>query len=308
MNSRLFRAVFAILIGIAALDFMGILVRMLGGEYPILMISVLRNFFGLIPVVILLILGPGLGEIRKLFKARPMVILALRGASVLMAQMSFYTSLTKIEFATASALGFTSPFLVSALSIPILGHHVGWVRFAAILVGFMGVLTIIRPFGDAFTIWMLLPVLSAFGYGLSSVLVRLFPDDISSAAIQTGQQWASFCFGLVLLFSLGQQVPIASSTDAMLFVLLGCFGGIGVMGLVVAYRQVEPSVLAPFEYFGIPISFLLGWMFFGEAPFATLFPGVFFIVGAGLIIILRERRIQRRSPDPDIPIKVKSRS
>ena len=80
------------------------------------------------------------------------------------------------------------------------------------------------------------------------------------------------------------------------------------MGLVVAYRQVEPSVLAPFEYFGIPISFLLGWMFFGEAPFATLFPGVFFIVGAGLIIILRERRIQRRSPDPDIPIKVKSRS
>lgn len=308
MNSNLFKAIFAILVGIAALDTMGILVRMLGGEYPILMISVLRNFFGLIPVVILLLIGPGLGEIRKLFKAKHMMILALRGAAVLMAQMSFYTSLTKIEFATASALGFTSPFFVSALSIPILGHHVGWVRFSAIMVGFAGVLTIIKPFNDAFSIWMLLPVLAAFGYGLSNVLVRLFPDDISTAAIQTGQQLASFCFGLFLLFALGQDVPIASASDAMLFVLLGCAGGLGVMGLVVAYRLVPPSVLAPFEYFGIPISFLLGWMFFDEAPFSTLFPGVLFIVGAGLMIILRERRMQRKKTDPDIPISIKGRS
>jgi len=308
MSSSLLRAIIAILVGIAALDSMGVIVRMLGGDYPILMVSVLRNFFGLIPVIAILMMGPGLGEIRKIFKARHLLILALRGASVLMAQMSFYTALTKIEFATASALGFTSPFFISALSIPILGHRVGWVRFGAIVVGFAGVLTILKPFGEAFSIWMLLPVLAALGYGLSSVLVRLFPDDVPSAAIQTGQQWASFCFGLVLLFTIGQPVPIASSTDAMLFVLLGCFGGIGVMGLVVAYRLVEPSILAPFEYFGIPISFLLGWIFFGEAPFSTLFPGVLFIVGAGLIIIVRERRVQHRQTAVDLPIKVKGRS
>ncbi|XDZ66462.1 DMT family transporter [Alphaproteobacteria bacterium LSUCC0684] len=305
MSSSLLRAIIAILVGIAALDSMGVIVRMLGGDYPILMVSVMRNFFGLIPVIAILMMGPGLGEIRKIFKARHLLILALRGASVLMAQMSFYTALTKIEFATASALGFTSPFFISALSIPILGHRVGWVRFAAIVVGFAGVLTILKPFDEAFTIWMLLPVLAALGYGLSNVLVRLFPDDVPSAAIQTGQQWASFCFGLVLLFTISEPVPIASSTDAMLFILLGCFGGIGVMGLVVAYRLVEPSILAPFEYFGIPISFLLGWMFFDEAPFATLFPGVLFIVGAGLIIIVRERRAQNRKASVDLPIKVK---
>lgn len=308
LSSTLFRAICASLVGIAALDFMGILVRMLGGDYPILMISVLRNFFGLIPVLAILMMGPGFGEIREVFKPKYLMLLGLRGAAVLMAQMSFYTALTKIEFATASALGFTCPFFISALSIPILGHRVGWVRFAAIMVGFAGVMIILKPFSETFTIWMLLPVLAAFGYGLSSVLVRLFPEDISSAAIQTGQQLASFCFGMVLLFTIGQPVPIASATDAMLFVLLGCFGGIGVMGLVVAYRLVEPSVLAPFEYFAIPIAFFLGWIFFGEAPFSTLFPGVFFIVGAGLIIIVRERRMQKQTTEVELPIKVKVRS
>jgi len=307
MPSNLVRAIFVVLIGIAAFDVMGILVRMLGGIYPILMVSVLRNLFGIIPAVLILMMGPGLREITKIFTTRHMAIILLRGAAVLMAQLSFYTALTKIEFATASALGFTSPFFITALSIPILGHRVGWVRFAAIMVGFAGVLTILKPFSEAYSFWMLLPVLAAFGYGFSSVLVRLFPDDIPSAAIQIGQQSATFIFGLVLLFTIGQPVPVASAGDAMLFVLLGCFGGMGVMGLVVAYRLVEPSALAPFEYFGIPISFLLGWVFFGEAPFATLFPGVLFIVGAGLMILLRERQLRETRKAAELPVKVKAR-
>ena len=100
--------------------------------------------------------------------------------------------------------------------------------------------------------------------------------------------------GLILLLTFDETVPIASIEDAGLFVLMGIFGGIGVLGLVAAYRLVEPSKLAPFEYFGIPISFIFGWLFFNEAPFGTLFPGVLFIVGAGLLIILRETKTTDR--------------
>ena len=83
---------------------------------------------------------------------------------------------------------------------------------------------------------------------------------------------------LIALVFTGEITPINSTNDMGLFVLMGCCGGLGVMSLVIAYRLVEPSTLAAFEYFGIPISFLLGYVFFAEAPFGTLFPGVLLIV------------------------------
>ena len=297
--SSLSRAILILLVGVAAFDAMGVIVRMLGGTYPILQISVLRNLFGVIPAMIILLAGPGLATLFQLRSGRHWLLIFLRAASVLMAQMSFYFALTKIEFATASALGFTTPFFIALLSIPVLGHMVGPVRMAAILIGFAGVVTILKPFSDGFTIWMLLPVFAAFFYALSSILVRLFPAEIPSATIQIGQQAITCLMGLVLLLTIETPVAIASLHDAGLFVLMGVFGGIGVMGLVVSYRMVEPSSLAPFEYFGIPVSFVLGYIFFQEAPFGTLFPGVLFIVGAGILIILREKRAEQRARIPE---------
>lgn len=294
MQPHLLKAIFVILIGIAAFDVMGVLVRMLGGSYPILQIAVLRNIFGVLPALIILLLGPGLKTIMQLNQIGQWKIIIIRSAAILMAQLCFYTALTKIEFATATALGFTSPFFITLLSIPILAHHVGMVRITAILIGFVGVLTILKPFNISFSWWLVLPVIAAFGYGISSVLVRLFADDIPSATIQISQQITTFVMGLILLLTFDETVPIASIEDAGLFVLMGIFGGIGVLGLVAAYRLVEPSKLAPFEYFGIPISFIFGWLFFNEAPFGTLFPGVLFIVGAGLLIILRETKTADR--------------
>jgi hypothetical protein len=88
-------------------------------------------------------------------------------------------------------------------------------------------------------------------------------------------------------------MPLESGNDAGLLLLMGVFGGTGVMCLVTAYRMADPSSLSPFEYFGIPISFTLGWLFFSEAPFDDLFPGIIFIILAGLIIIYRERRTKQ---------------
>ncbi|MEM7211397.1 MAG: DMT family transporter, partial [Pseudomonadota bacterium] len=77
--------------------------------------------------------------------------------------------------------------------------------------------------------------------------------------------------------------------DAGMIVAMGCSGGLGVLFLIFAYRRATPSTLAPFEYTGILIAFWLGWVFFDEAPVGVLFPGVLFIVGAGLLIVWRER-------------------
>jgi drug/metabolite transporter (DMT)-like permease len=293
MQSNLFRAVAIILFGIVAFDMMAVTVRMLGGEYPILQISVLRNIFGIIPALLLLIIGPGLSSLRRILNKHYLKIIMIRSIAILVAQFSYYTALTKIEFATVATLGFTSPFFVALLSIPLLGHQIGFVRFAAIIIGFLGVTVIFQPFNDSFTFWMLLPVLAGFGYGLSSVLVRLIPDEVPSAAIQISQQLLTCILGFCFLISFDDIKPIGSINDLYLFALMGFCGGVGVLCLVISYRLADPSSVSVFEYFGIPVSFILGWLFFTEAPFSTLFPGVLLIISAGLLIIFRERRVHQ---------------
>ena len=157
----------------------------------------------------------------------------------------------------------------------------------------MGVIAIFQPFSREFTFWLVLPIIAGFCYALSSILVRFFHDDIHSASIQIGQQLVTSFVGLIILLSMNNYVVITSLEDVQLFIFMGLFGGIGVLSLVISYRMVDPATLAPFEYFGIPISFILGWFFFKEAPFGILFQ-VSFIVLAGLIIIYRESRIKEK--------------
>ena len=278
-----------LLFGICAFDMMGILVRMLGDSYPILQISALRNLFGLLPALFLLWRAQRIASLHMLLNRRALFITLIRSLSVITAQVCFYTALTRIEFATATALAFCGPMFLTALSIPVLGHRVGIWRWSAILIGFAGVVTILKPFEGGFAAFMVLPVMAAFFYAVSSIMVRLFPAEVPSAAIQFSQQVLTCAIAVVALFVFQQPVPVAGVDDALLFVLVGIFGGTGVMCLVIAYRLADPGSVSPFEYFGIPISFGLGWLFFGEAPFDDLFPGILFIVLAGMVIMFRER-------------------
>ena len=293
MPRNLLLAIGVIMFGIVAFEMMGIIVRMLGGSYPVMQISALRNFFGVIPALILLWHGRQFAALPLLNRPRLHLINLMRSSSVVMAQLCFYTALTKIEFATASALGFSGPMFITALSVPLLGHYIGIWRWGAVMLGFAGVLTILQPFQDGFTPYMVLPVIAAFCYATSSVLVRFYPPEIPSAAIQFGQQTATCTLATLVVILFVDPVPIADLGDAGLFVVMGVLGGTGVLSLAIAYRLVDPSSVSPFEYFGIPVSFVLGWLFFAEAPFDDLFPGILFIVAAGIIIMLRERHLSR---------------
>ena len=294
MPRNLLLAIGVIFVGILAFDMMGILVRMLGGSYPVMQIAALRNFFGVIPALILLWHGRQFAALPRLNRPRFHLINLVRSSAVVTAQLCFYTALTKIEFATAGALGFSGPMFITALSAPLLGHRIGVWRWGAVCLGFAGVLTVLQPFQDGFSNYMVLPVIAAFCYATSSILVRFYPPDIPSAAIQFGQQTVTCALATLVVILFVDPVPIANLGDAGLFVIMGALGGTGVLSLAIAYRLADPSSVSPFEYFGIPVSFGLGWLFFAEAPFDDLFPGILFIVGAGIIIMLRERHISRR--------------
>ena len=296
MPRNLLLAIAVILVGILAFDMMGILVRMLGGSYPVLQIAALRNLFGVIPSLLLLWHARQLASLPGLNRPRFHLINLVRATSVVTAQFCFYNALTKIEFATAAALGFSGPIFITALSVPLLGHHIGRWRWGAVFVGFIGVVTILSPFDEGFSAYMVLPVMAAFCYAVSSILVRFYPSEMPSATIQFGHQIATCLLASLALILFVDPEPISNLADAGLFVIVGALGGVGVLSLAISYRLADPSSVSPFEYFGIPVSFALGWFFFAEAPFGDLFPGIVFIVGAGIMIMLRERR---RAPSGD---------
>ena len=291
------RAVAYVLLAILLFDIQGVIIKILGERYAVQQLAGFRNVFGLIPSVIVLLLSSEWHARGRLLKIRQWRLGLLRGLFIAMAQFCFYLSITKMELATASTLTYISPVLITLLSIPILKHEVGLWRWLAVIIGFVGVVMIMGPGTEIFTPYSLLPIGAAFGYSLSTVCVRLF-DEHNPTALLNMYASAGALFGaMAIVFATTGYSEVESLQDWGLLLCMGLVGGFAVLALINAYRLARPSSLSPFEYFGIPFAFILGWLFFDEAPFAKLFPGVLLIIAGGLLIAWREHR-KRGRPEP----------
>jgi drug/metabolite transporter (DMT)-like permease len=288
------RAVGYITLAILLFDIQGAIIKLLGDRYAVPQIATMRNIFGLIPALLLVYVSSRGHRGMARFRLENWPLALGRGVCIAVAQFCFYLSLTRMEFATASTLAFAGPLFITALSVPVLGHRVGLVRWAAVAVGFVGIVLVMRPRGDVFQWISLLPIGAAFGYGLSSVLVRLFDPGSSTAVINLHTTLATLTCSALLMLIHGGYVPVAGAVDWAWMIVMGLVGGCAVFCLIAAYRLTQPSNLSPFEYFGIPFAFVIGWLFFDEAPFDRLIPGVFLIIAGGLMIVWRERRGDRR--------------
>ena len=289
-NSNHFtRAVMYILLAILLFDLQGVIIKFLGERYPVQQLASFRNIFGLIPSLLVLCLSRDWHARGRLLKIRQWRLGLVRGLCIAAAQFCFYLSITKMELATASTLTYISPVLITMLSVPILKHHVGWWRWMAVFIGFIGVLTIMAPGTDIFTPYSLLPIGASLGYSLSTVCVRLFDRHVPTALINMYASLGALLGSLAILIATTGYLGVESAQDWVLLLTMGLVGGFAVLALINAYRLARPASLSPYEYFGIPFAFVLGWIFFDEAPFEKLIPGVFLIVAGGLLIAWRER-------------------
>lgn len=262
--------------------------------FPVTQISVLRNIFGLF-FIFLIFLGETAWRRQQLtFRVRKWRLALFRGVFVTVAQIAFFASLLQLELASAVTIGYAGPFIGTALSVPLLGERVGPWRWVAVAIGFTGVILVIRPGSDVFSVYALLPLLAAFCYSTSIVLMRLFDPDEKHALINIYAQASALVLSAAFMLAVEVPVPFPDFATFMQFMLLGIFGAVGIYCLTMAYRLVPPAVVAPFDYFGVLFALILGWFFFAEWPFDRLFPGVLFIVGGGLVIIWRENRRRAR--------------
>lgn len=211
----------------------------------------------------------------------------LRAMAIVGSAVLFIMGLGSLPIADATAISFVSPLLITALSIPMLRESVGPRRWAAVLVGLVGVLIVIRPgFGGAFQPAALLPVGSAFCWAVAMVTTRRIGLDDRA---ETTLFWTA-AGGLILLSALVPFVFVMPSLHAFGIALaLGACASSGQFLIVLAYRRAPASVLAPFSYGQLLTSTILGVFVFGAIPDGLTLLGAGIIIGSGIYTAHRER-------------------
>jgi drug/metabolite transporter (DMT)-like permease len=281
------------LLSIVLFDAMGLIIKHLSVAYTAAELSAYRNIFGLIPTLLFLWGSAEWHRKGRILRVRQWRLAMTRGVVLTAAQLSFYMSLGLLSFATASTIAYANALFLVALAVPLLGEKVGAVRWFAVLIGFGGVVMIVGPGRDTFSTLALLPLIAAFCYALVGVTARMMDEDVPTPLINLYSSGIAAVGAFILVPIMGGFTPLRETTDILWIAAMGAFGGCAVLLLVTAYRMADQSDLAPFSYFGIPIAFFLGWVFFGEAPWNELFPGALLIIMGGMLIIWRERRLRQ---------------
>ena len=164
----------------------------------------------------------------------------------------------------------------------------GIYRWSAVIIGFIGVVMIMKPTSDVFSLYSIFPLLVGLTWAIAVIILKFIPKNNSTAKIQFYSLIASLFGAITILYLTSDHTKIQNFKDLFLMALTGILGGTAGILFIYAYRLIAASKLAVFEYLAIPSSFILGWIFFDEAPIEQLFPGVFAIILAGMIIIWRD--------------------
>lgn len=263
-------------------------IKYLTADFGTWQIMFFRGFFSLIPIAVLIRQSGGLATLRT---RQPLshVGRALVGIA---AAFCFFYAYAIMPLADVYAIGFAGPLFMTALSVPVLGEKVGWRRWIAVLVGFAGVMVMLRPGEGLLTLTALIPLGAAAFYALTMLYIRVLARTESNAAI-------TFYFVVTMSAVAGiamipdWRMPVGWQWG--LLVMVGVIGGVAQIAFTQAFRLTSPSLLAPFEYTAMIWAVLFGYLLFGDVPDRAIWIGSAIVIAAGLYIIHRETVLHRQS-------------
>jgi drug/metabolite transporter (DMT)-like permease len=281
------RGIVLMVAGTALIALNDAIAKWLTASYPVGQILTIRGIFFLVPVMVLVWHGGGL----KALRVHSVRGQAFRALLFVLASALFVTSVGLMPLPTVIALTFASPLFITALAPSMLGEHVGWRRWAAVLVGFAGVLLIMRPFQEGWQWVALVPVAGALVGSLRDLTTRQITAYESSASILFYAALAVIVLGLMTSPFGWQPVTLF---DLMLFALQGLSMGAAHYLMVEAFRHAEAALIAPFKYTGFIWAVIYGATIWGESPDAMTWAGAAVILASGLYILHRELRYKKR--------------
>ena len=285
---KTYLAIATMLLAILCIDLYMVIIKFLGDEYSIIQLTLFRNVAAIIPLILLILFTNEFSIIFKNLGNKFLILSCLRGICFLSMNVFIFISVVNLEFATAMTLTFSSPFFIVILSIILLSEKIGIYRWSAVIIGFVGVVMIMKPTNEIFSLYSIFPILTAIAWAFTVIILKFIQGNHSTAKIQLYTLIFNVIGGLTLFFVTTGHVEIKDFKDFILMTMTGVLGGTAAILFIYSYRLISASKIATFEYLGIPSSFILGWIFFNEAPWSQLFPGVIVIIFAGMIIIWRD--------------------
>lgn len=257
-------------------------IKWLSSDYGAFQILFLRGLVGLLLGLAVIV---WLGRLRSLRSERPGLQIT-RGLLGLGSNLLFIIAFRTMPLGDAMAIAYAAPLFVTALSVPLLGEGVGFHRWVAVVVGFIGVLLVVKPGGGMIQSGALYAVLGTLLYALMMIATRRLggSDDAFCTMI-----WSLMIYTGASLFVAPFKWQTPDLTDMALFILVGALSGFGMLLFMRAYALAPVSLLAPFDYTGLVWGILLGWLIWSDLPDVITLIGVVTIAASGLYIVHRER-------------------
>lgn len=255
-------------------------------------------FFGrLLGLPLAMALAMRAGGLRLLETRRPLQH-ALRGFYVIATLLLFVYALKLLPIADAIAIGFAAPLFMTALSVPLLRERVGPRRWAAVAVGFGGVVAILQPSGAGFGLPGLLALASAATYALLLIASRKLTATESGPCLIFWNAFSTVAvMGVAMLWDFRMPVGL----DLAVFAGAAVAGALGMLFVTEAFRYGEVSLLAPIEYSALVWASLYGWLLWGQLPTFTVLAGAAVIIASSAYIVQREARTGKGAVAVPVP-------
>jgi drug/metabolite transporter (DMT)-like permease len=207
------------------------------------------------------------------------------------AAVAFVTSLSLVPISIVAAVFQATPLAITMGAALFLGEQVGWRRWAAIIVGFIGVLIIIRPGFSGFDPSVLFVLIAVLGVTARDLITRKIPENVASTVISF-QAFASLILaGFILIYIKSDSLVPVTQLEASYFVGGIIFGVAGYYGIVASMRVGDAATVMPFRYTRLLFSIIIGVLVFNERPDALMLLGAAIVISTGLYTFLRERRL-----------------
>ena len=277
------------LLAVAIFSCMDALIKWLSATYPTIEIVFFRSSFAFLPLLPALLQGG-----RAALRTRRPLAQAGRAAIGVVSMFGFFYCFRLMPLADVFGIAFSAPIFVTALSVPMLGEKVGIRRWSAVVVGFVGVLVMLRPDTGMFASASWIALLATLLYALGQIFVRDLTKTETTTCIV-------FYVTLTTTLASASALPFLWVTpswrDAPLLAAVGILGGVAQLAFTRAFRLAPAAVISPFDYTGLLYAGALGYYVWGDVPTATFLIGAAIVMASGLYILYRETKLAaQRAP------------
>ncbi|TYC67292.1 DMT family transporter [Stappia sp. BW2] len=259
------------------------IIKELGASYPVFQIIFFTMLFAFVPMSMMMLADKAVDNFRP---RHPLLVLSRAGLAIIAMSCGFY-AFTALPLAEVYALLFAMPLLITALSVPLLGETVRAQRWAAVIVGLVGVLIVLRPGVTELTLGHAAALTAAFANSLSTILVRKLGGKERPAVL---------ILYPMILSMMAMSMTLPAFYVPVKLVDLGLMAAIGFLSVcaqfltITAYKAAPAAVVAPLQYSQILWASLFGVLFFSETPDFYVGLGSAVIIASGIFVVWRESR------------------